>query len=433
MKRKALKGLLILLCVLVICFFFSGTVKTLTTAKVKLTSVQWGKLKSTLNLTGYLTFSQTEGVAFPSVPEGVSFTVGKVYAAPGAFVQAGETLFDTEITGLQEAREAQESALLAAEKEMLALERQYAGLRLTRSDQAWLEAYDALLSARQEAWKKQIALNAAEKNTGPDSPEFADAQAALTNARQTEEQAQSALDRAARAGITEDAYQYTMQKRRLEETMKAAARRLTDLKTAQETMGSVRAAHDGYVVEVLMSPGDAWDGIRPALTVSADNADCIFRAALPDDARPIAPGTAVQIAGRGDAQVKADVTALGYDKDGKTTVGVTVKQEDVSKLGAGYRLMRQGVNMTVNWAADSAASLLPAAAVRGSEGNRYVFTVSSSYNAFGQRVSVLQKQSVEVLDAAGDMVALNGLGDMMQVAYMEDRNIAEGSEVMEYE
>ena len=95
--------------------------------------------------------------------------------------------------------------------------------------------------------------------------------------------------------------------------------------------------------------------------------------------------------------------------------------------------MRQGVNMTVNWAADSAASLLPAAAVRGSEGNRYVFTVSSSYNAFGQRVSVLQKQSVEVLDAAGDMVALNGLGDMMQVAYMEDRNIAEGSEVMEYE
>jgi len=433
MKRKALKGLLILLCVLVICFFFSGTVKTLTTAKVKLTSVQWGKLKSTLNLTGYLTFSQTEGVSFPSVPEGVSFTVGKMYAAPGAFVQAGETLLDTEITGLQEAREAQESALLAAEKEMLALERQYAGLRLTRSDQAWLEAYDALLSARQEAWEKQIALNAAEKTAGQDSTEFADAQAALTKARQMEEQAQSALDRAARAGISEDAYQYTMQKRRLEETMKAAAQRLTDLKTAQETMRSVRAAHDCYVVEVLLSPGDAWDGSHPALTVSAENADCILRATLPDDARPIAPGTAVQIAGRGDAQVKAGVTALGYDKEGKTTVDVTVKPEDVSKLGAGYRLMRQGASMTVNLTADSAASLLPAAAVRGSEGNGYVFTVSSSYNAFGQRVSVLQKQSVEVLDAAGDMVALNGLGDMMQVAYMEDRSVSEGSEVMEYE
>ena len=433
MKRKALKGLLILLCVLVICFFFSGTVKTLTTAKVKLASVQWGKLKSAVHLTGYLTFSQTEGVAFSSVPEGVSFTVGKVYAAPGAFVQAGETLFDTEITGLEEARKAQESALLEAEKELLSLERQYAALRLTRNDQAWLEAYDTLLSARQEAWEKQIALNAAEKTAGPDSTEYLDAQAALTKARQTEKQAQSALDRAARAGISEDAYQYTMRKRELEETVEASARHLTDLKTAQETMGSVRAEHDCYVVEVLLSPGDTWDGLRPTLTVSAENADCILRAALPDDARPIAQGTAVLIAGRGDMQVKAGVTALGYDKDGKTTVDVTVKQEDVSKLGAGYRLMRQGANMTVNWVSDSAASLLPAAAVRGSEGNGYVFTVSSSYNAFGQRVSVLQKQSVEVLDAAGDMVALNGLGDMMQVAYMEDRNIAEGSEVMEYE
>ena len=78
MKRKALKGMIILLIVLLVCFFFSGTIKTLITAKVKLTFTEEGVLKDQIPLTGYLVFPETERIMADNVPDGVCYTITKV-------------------------------------------------------------------------------------------------------------------------------------------------------------------------------------------------------------------------------------------------------------------------------------------------------------------------------------------------------------------
>lgn len=71
MKKMAIKGLVTLAAVVALCMFFSGTIKTISTAKVKLVTAKQGKLEEEIKLSGNLTFPQTEDVklALTSDPE----------------------------------------------------------------------------------------------------------------------------------------------------------------------------------------------------------------------------------------------------------------------------------------------------------------------------------------------------------------------------
>lgn len=62
-----------------------------------------------------------------------------------------------------------------------------------------------------------------------------------------------------------------------------------------------------------------------------------------------------------------------------------------------------------------------------------MYTVTKSQNAFGQTVLTVAEQEVTLLDEGGSMVSIDGIYDNVQVAYMEDRAISPGSEVMAYE
>lgn len=58
----AIKGLVALAAVVALCMFFSGTIKTISTAKVRLVTAKQGKLEEEIKLSGNLTFPQTEEV-----------------------------------------------------------------------------------------------------------------------------------------------------------------------------------------------------------------------------------------------------------------------------------------------------------------------------------------------------------------------------------
>ena len=62
MKKMAIKGLVTLAAVVALCMFFSGTIKTISTAKVKLVTAKQGKLEEEIKLSGNLTFPETEDV-----------------------------------------------------------------------------------------------------------------------------------------------------------------------------------------------------------------------------------------------------------------------------------------------------------------------------------------------------------------------------------
>ena len=82
MKKMAIKGLVALAAVVALCMFFSGTIKTISTAKVRLVTAKQGKLEEEIKLSGNLTFTQTEEVKL-ALASDQSVTIKRVRVAKG--------------------------------------------------------------------------------------------------------------------------------------------------------------------------------------------------------------------------------------------------------------------------------------------------------------------------------------------------------------
>lgn len=427
MKAKALKGFAALMVLLVVCFFFSGTVRTLTTAKVMLTYPQQGRLKETLNLTGTLRFSATEDVTV-SLPEGVALTITQVNVAPGMAVSAGDVLFETVFIGVDALIAAQEDNYAAAQTELLSLERQNSQLRVQRTDESWLAAYDALVDAYNAQHDAEVALTVATNlQIGVE-----EAQVAYDEAAQAVVSAEKLMEKMNRTGIAEGVYAYTMEKRDIQARMDEATANIVSLRTLEQSTRQITAPHDGYVVAVNLSAGQNWDG-QAALTLSAEGAEMLLRADASDLNRSISEGANVTVSGRFGTSVKTTVTKTGYDSHGEPYAEVGLSAREAITLDTIAHLMSQGASTQITYTAAQTSYLLPAAALRGSEGNYSVYTVTKSQNAFGQTVLTVAEQKVTLLDEGGSMVSIDGMYDNVQVAYMEDRAISPGSEVMAYE
>ena len=427
MKTKALKSFAALLALLVVCFFFSGTVRALTTAKVMLTYPQQGRLQETLNLTGTLRFSATEDVTV-SLPEGVALTITQVNVAPGMAVSAGDVLFETVFIGVDALIAAQEDNYAAAQTELLSLERQNSQLRVQRTDESWLAAYDALVDAYNAQHDAEVALTVATNlQIGVE-----EAQVAYDEAAQAVVSAEKLMEKMNRTGIAEGVYAYTMEKRDIQARMDEATANIVSLRTLEQSTRQITAPHDGYVVAVNLSAGQSWDG-QAALTLSADGAEMLLRADTSDLNRSISEGANVTVSGRFGTSVKTTVTKTGYDSHGEPYAEVGLSAREAITLDTIAHLMSQGASTQITYTAAQTSYLLPAAALRGSEGNYSVYTVTKSQNAFGQTVLTVAEQKVTLLDEGGSMVSIDGMYDNVQVAYMEDRAISPGSEVMAYE
>ncbi len=428
MKTKVLKGFAALLVLLVVCFFFSGTIRTLTTAKVMLTTPQKGRLTETILLTGKLHFSETEDMTLV-LPGGAELTVIKVNVVPGMAVKTGDVLFETQFSSISALIAEQEQNYTSAQTEWIVLEREHNSFRLQRTDETWLTAYDALVAAYARQHDAEVALSVATNlQSGVD-----EAQAELYAAKSDVDTALSAMEKADRIGIAEEAYNYTMKRRNLEAQMKAATDEIIHLKTLEQSTRQVLAPHDGYIVSVNVAVGQSWDGVAPALCMSEENAEMILMADTSNTTRSISVGAKVTVSGRFSSSVDTTVTDVGYDNHGNPCIQVKMLQNEVISLDTIAYLMDKGAAMNIKYTASQAEYLLPASAVRGSRDRRSVFTVAENRNAFGQTILTIEEQAVTVIDEAGDSVAVDGIYDNVSVAYMEDRTIAPGSEVMAYE
>lgn len=444
MRKFALRGLIVLLIVLVGCFFFSGTVKTLTTAKVMFISPKQGKLKEQISLTGYLTFSATEGIRIASGNNGVSFPINRIYVTKGSYVKAGDILMEVDIAGVDAAMSATETIYQDAQKELLALEREYPNLRISRTDQDWLNAYDGLLAAKDASYEAHLHLDVMAQKYGielingriPDDAiqeELISAQAAADQADADVQTAQAAMNKAARSGITDEVYQYTMKRRNLENTLTQAYDSLVVLEILRESRGLIVAPHDGYILDVHVVEGESWSGTTSALTMSAADADCYLRAYVPQNSRTIAVGTQVVVTGMESAQIKTQVAATGFDSDGIPIVDVALRTSDIALLSTPYGLLNNGTRLSINYVASSSTQLIPVSAVRGHGDERYVFTAKMERNSFGQTVYIVEKAPVTVVDETSEYISVSSTDRIGQIIYMEDRAIAKGSTVIPYE
>ena len=442
MKKMAIKGLVALAAVVALCMFFSGTIKTISTAKVKLVTAKQGKLEEEIKLSGSLTFPQTEEVKL-ALDSDQSVTVKRVRVAKGRKVAAGDVLFEAEVTGYDKEMESLRSDYEAAQKELMELERKNGDVRLKRTEEIWVEAYDALAQSKDDLMNAQTQLEVAAKLagvtlTGGRLPEdeqdeaLLEAQKTVDAARNAQDEAQKKFNSANRLGISENVISYITQSRTLNEKLASTQEKITALDVLAQQAKQVTAPHDGYIVEINVKAGDSYDGKTAAIVISAEDGDAVLRADASKIEKKIDKGTQVTVKRDNDKTLTKKVTDSGVDEEGKRYIDVKLTDKDISNLGGGAALFSAAVDMTASYRASTSTTLLPASAVRGSGDSRYVYIVNEESNALGQRVLKVKKQDVKVLSEVGSTVSIQDDLSRQRVAYMEDRTISDGSEVMVY-
>lgn len=443
MKKMAIKGLVALAAVVALCMFFSGTIKTISTAKVKLVTARQGKLEEQIKLQGQLTFPETAEVKL-ALPDDQTVTVTRVAVARGRKVAKGDVLFEAEVGGYAKTIESLRKEYDAAQAELMELERKNGDLRLKRTEENWVEAYDALLESKAAVLSAGTALQVAAQMAGitledgrlPDGVKdetLLELQEQVIAAEKAQTTAQKRFDSANRLGISDEVLTYVTKKRELNQTMTEKQEAIVALEVLAKQVGSVTAPHDGYIVEINIKAGEAYDGKTAAIVMSATDSDPVLRADVSAIERSIEKGTEVTIQRSNDKTLTKKVTGSGVNSEGKRYADVKLTDKDVTNLGGGAALLGgTAVEMVASYRAKTSTTLLPTSAVRGSGDSRYVYIVSEEDNALGQRVLKVRKQDVTVLAEVGSTASLETDLSRQRVAYMEDRSISDGSEVMVY-
>ena len=258
------------------------------------------------------------------------------------------------------------------------------------------------------------------------------AQKAVDAAQAAQDEAQKKFNSANRLGISENVINYITQSRQLNEKLATTQEKITALDVLAQQARQVTAPHDGYIVEINVKAGDSYDGKTAALVISSESGDAVLRADTSKIEKKIDKGTQVTVKRDSDKTLTKKVTDSGVNEEGKRYIDVKLTDKDITNLGGGAALLASPVEMTASYRASSSTTLLPASAVRGSGDSRYVYIVSEESNALGQSVLKVKKQDVKVLSEVGSTVSIQDDLSRQRVAYMEDRAISDGSEVMVY-
>ena len=441
LKKFAVRGLIALAVVVALCMFFSGTIKTIATAKVRLTQASSGRLEEEVDLNGKLTFPQTERVGY-ALEGGRTLQITRVNARAGYEVKAGDVIVEARVSGYEEALAEQQEAYESALEGLLELESKSGGVRLRPADEQYAEAYFALRDAMKESAARRLAMEAllaAEGLALPDegAPEGAsdalrEAVEAWRAADAAEQAAQAAMDRAARYAPDEDTWTYVTQKREFEEKMAEAEANMAALGELDAAARSICAPHDGYIAEIAVKAGDSYDGSGELFSITAEGVQPTLRADISQIDRAISEGTPVSIAVDSYWDVETQVVATGLDDEGKKYADVEITPEVVSARGSIYAMTVEETPMTLVFRAQRTTTLIASSAVHGTGDDRYVFVVETSYSNFGGSRMTVRKTPVTVLGEAGGVASVQEELGYYDIAYMEDRPINDGDAVMLY-
>ena len=440
LKRFALRGLIGVAVAVALCMFFSGTIENITTPKVKLAKASRGKLVEKLELSATLAYPEVEEVRL-SLPVGQTLTIQRVNVRAGFPVQAGDVVIEAAVTGYESAAQQAQAEYDAALDALMELKRKSEGLSLRRSDQTYAETYAALREASREAARKKtemdVLLRTAKLNyTDEGYPEGADAATiaaidAYRVAHAAQDAAQQDFNRAARYGVDDAVWSYISERQSAQEKLDECAKKQLTLAELRRTAATICAPRDGVIAEVNLKQGDAYDGTLPLYSITAEGSSPALRADLTGVDKNITEGMGVSVS-VGDQSVDAKVSALGFTESGARCADVIVSDEILRAAGSMYALSQSPVKLTLLFKSRQSSCLLPASAVRGSGDSRYVYTVNEHTTTFGKKKLSLSKMSVHVIAEADGVASIEEDLSYYSIAYMEDRALQDGSNVMEY-
>ena len=239
MRKFAIRAMVVLAIVVALCMFFSGTIRTITTAKVRFTNARQGKFEMNTDLTGKISFGDTEDLTL-DVPADQSLTVTRLFVKAGQQVKAGDELLSASVADYDKTLKTLQSDYDTAQASLRDLVRKNGEVRLTRNETAWMDAYYAAQTASQALRDCRVEVQALlelEKLTMPEkggypegaSDDLKTAIDAQTAAEAANTAASDKLDALNRYAINETDWTYLTQKKDYEDKMADCEDQMTAL------------------------------------------------------------------------------------------------------------------------------------------------------------------------------------------------------------
>ena len=440
-KKFAIRGLVILAVVVALCMFFSGTIRTIATAKVRITRAQQGKMRQQISLSGELTFLEEEEVFVDA--GGQSLQVTKVNVLPGYQVAAGDVIFEAEIADYEKTMSDKRAEYESSYMELMDLEQANGSTRLSRTDTLWAEAYYALSDATQAALEKQIAMETllAYENLELDadgavpeaaSDELKQAVADWHAAKASQAEAEAAMQQASRYSVPEATRTYITQRKELNDKLAQLESDMLALSVAQKELGAVRAPVDGYIVSVDVKKGESFDPSGAAYSYCPLETLPVLRADISDIEVNISGGMAATFSTSRGRELESEVASTGVTVDGNRYADIALDEGLIDDMGGAYSLLQNATNITIEYRAQTNTSLIASSAVRGSGDERYVYIIRQQQSTFGAMSMVTEKLAVTVLAEIDGVCSIAEDISYYDIAYMEDRPISENMTVMQY-
>lgn len=435
-RNIAIKGMLILLCIVLVCLFFSGTIKTIVTPKVQFVTVKAGRLTQHYQFSGQVIYPGAEDFSY-AVSQPV--IISKIYVRPGDQVKAGDLLFSMRFSS-QEAMASQlEGAYQNALIAQMEFEQTYADYQPDPRASAYMSAYSALRMAAIHEGEARLAMERALPAgvivPEEGSPEGADAAATKAidewrGAYANKASAKSAFDRiSADYALTESDRQYLLRKQETANAIASTGAALNAFYDERDALRAVCAPRDGYIAAVHVSTGSSYDGSRPLCMLTDAESMPVIEIGTDELNRSIPDGTAVMlITPWGD--FKSEVLAAGVNQEGNRYAHVAIP-DALARMGVSiHQLSLEAFTVSMALQADTAHALVPVSAIHGSGDDRYVYVVEEKKTALGGTEMRVSKLSITVISEADGLAAVEEKLTRVRLAYMEDRPLSDGAAVM---
>ena len=451
LKQFALRGLIVLMVAVALCMFFARTVQTITTPKVRLYSPGQGRLEQEITLTAQVHFPDTEEIVIEAAKES-PVTVEKVYVQPGSYVKAGDIIFTAEIPTYEEdmkelrkeyAQKAQELTDLDIVNRKLS--------KQSRQNELYEEMMDAQEQLSEDSYTaRRLALDAGvtlvgEVNTWKKqlsavegiADEVFNAVSAAVASKKTFDAARDAFFEVyenRKLRVSEEVFEYIKQRTQLNEDMQQISDDMLALDARAKELGTVYAPRAGWIIAVNVEESDSYDGVAAAYVMSTEKGEIVLRADLAGVERTIAEGTRVTIKGSYEDE-RTKTTGVQIAADGTKYLLIALTENMALEDSAELRqaISDEGVEAVITHRAQKASTLLPASAVRTDGTEHYVYVVQRSQAGFMSGTGMKAvKTPVTIIDRNDKQVAIAEDLTYQEVAYQEDRALADGAAVMEY-
>ena len=423
MKKFAIKAFFVLFAILFLCMFFSNTIRTITTAKVQVISLENKRFEEKFEFTGEILFENPTDVCLDSVPE-FPLTVDRVFFEPGEFVNEGDIVLTLNMDGAEEAKETIKAAYASCSEALLRLDAENAFLpRESEIAALYLEmlsknaAYNECMFMAMENGEADESMLQALENA---QKEKADSEKAYLECAQTLQNGEKTLT-------------YILERNALEQNMEALLDSLSDLIRAQSDIKAVHSPSSGYIAEICYRQGDVI-GEGKAFSVSDSSHAPVIAVSLPNGAREFENGARVQIEDSVYGNVRSKILKTRTDEMGRRSVLIEIPEDFLKEDAyALKRFMHQGVSISITYRAKEATTILPSSAIRGRSGEEYVYLIQNTWEGIlAQKGMQVIKTPVTVIERneSGVSIAEDLAGK--RIADREDRPLSDGAAVMEY-